>query len=102
MFFFILSFSVSGLEYSLLSEYLGTETMLAIVCKTYNGVKSLEKYDKEGSINKTSGLHGFSTSLGKTLEGRFNVISLETLRYSFLIWCGCLEIPDFSTKIFFY
>ncbi|KAG7014701.1 Protein DEFECTIVE IN MERISTEM SILENCING 3 [Cucurbita argyrosperma subsp. argyrosperma] len=65
---------------SLLSEYLGTETMLAIVCKTYNGVKSLEKYDKEGCINKTSGLHGFGTSLGKTLEGRFNVISLETLR----------------------
>ncbi|XP_038878420.1 protein DEFECTIVE IN MERISTEM SILENCING 3-like [Benincasa hispida] len=65
---------------SLLSEYLGTETMLAIVCKTYNGVKSLEKYDTEGCINKTSGLHGFGTSLGKTLEGRFNVISLETLR----------------------
>lgn len=65
---------------SLLSEYLGTETMLAIVCKTYNGVKALEKYDTEGCINKTSGLHGFGTSLGKTLEGRFNVISLETLR----------------------
>uniref|UniRef100_A0A0A0L6R1 Protein DEFECTIVE IN MERISTEM SILENCING 3 n=2 Tax=Cucumis sativus TaxID=3659 RepID=A0A0A0L6R1_CUCSA len=65
---------------SLLSEYLGTKTMLAIVCKTYNGVKSLEKYDTEGCINKTSGLHGFGTSLGKTLEGRFNVIALETLR----------------------
>ncbi|XP_050942833.1 protein DEFECTIVE IN MERISTEM SILENCING 3 isoform X1 [Cucumis melo] len=65
---------------SLLSEYLGTETMSAIVCKTYNGVKSLEKYDTDGGINKTSGLHGFGTSLGKTLEGRFNVISLETLR----------------------
>ncbi|XP_022141241.1 protein DEFECTIVE IN MERISTEM SILENCING 3-like [Momordica charantia] len=65
---------------SLLSEYLGKETMLAIVCKTYNGVKSLEKYDKEGSINKTSGLHGFGASIGRTLEGRFNVISLETLR----------------------
>ena len=81
---YVLSFLVSGLDCSLLSEYLGTETMLAIVCKTYNGVKSLEKYDTEGCINETSGLHGFGTSLGKTLEGRFNVISLETLRYSFL------------------
>lgn len=97
MFFFILYFSVSGLEDSLLSEYLGTETMLAIVCKTYNGVKSLEKYDTEGCINKTSGLHGVGTSLGKTLEGRFNVISLETLRYSFLTWCGCLDILDSGT-----
>lgn len=65
----------------LFSEYLGLETMLAIVCKTYEGVKALEAYDNEGCINKTSGLHGLGASIGRTLEGRFIVICLESLRH---------------------
>ncbi|KAK7282562.1 hypothetical protein RIF29_11454 [Crotalaria pallida] len=64
----------------LLSEFLGVETMLAIVCKTYEGVKALEMYDKEGFINKSSGLHGLGASIGRALDGRFQVICLESLR----------------------
>ncbi|KAM7467690.1 hypothetical protein LguiB_015252 [Lonicera macranthoides] len=64
----------------LLSEYLGMETMLAVVCKTYDGVKSLETYETEGSVNRTSGLHGLGASIGRPLDGRFLVICLETLR----------------------
>lgn len=64
----------------LLSEYLGLDNMLALVCMTYDSLKSLESYDKEGSINKSSGLHGLGASIGQTLEGRFNVICLEHVR----------------------
>ncbi|XP_042984091.1 protein DEFECTIVE IN MERISTEM SILENCING 3-like isoform X3 [Carya illinoinensis] len=63
----------------LFAEYLGVETMLAIVCKTYEGVKALETYDKEGCINTSSGLHGLGASIGRTLDGRFLVICLENL-----------------------
>ena len=55
--------------------------MLAIVCKTYEGVKALEVYENEGCIKKTAGLHGLGLSIGRTLEGRFHVICLENLRY---------------------
>ncbi|XP_072999600.1 protein DEFECTIVE IN MERISTEM SILENCING 3 [Typha latifolia] len=64
----------------LFSEYLGLETMLAIVCKTYEGVKVLEKYDKEGMIDKNAGLHGLGPSIGRPLDGRFLVFCLENLR----------------------
>ncbi|CAL5344151.1 unnamed protein product [Camellia sinensis] len=64
----------------LLSEYLGIQTMLAVVCKTYDGVKALETYEKDGSINKSTGLHGLGTSIGRHLDGRFLVICLEELR----------------------
>ncbi|CAN1812837.1 Protein DEFECTIVE IN MERISTEM SILENCING 3 [Linum perenne] len=36
----------------MLSQYLGMKTMLAIVCKSYEGVKAMETYDKEGHIKK--------------------------------------------------
>ncbi|KAF3432813.1 hypothetical protein FNV43_RR23915 [Rhamnella rubrinervis] len=64
----------------LFSEFLGVENMLAIVCKTFEGVKALEIYDKEGSISKSSGLHGLAASIGRSLEGQFVVICLENLR----------------------
>ncbi|KAL0358871.1 UNVERIFIED_CONTAM: protein DEFECTIVE IN MERISTEM SILENCING 3 [Sesamum angustifolium] len=64
----------------LFSEYLGLETMLAVVCKTYEGVKALEAYNKEGSIDKSSGLHAFAASIGRPLTGRFLVICLEDIR----------------------
>ncbi|KAJ8751980.1 hypothetical protein K2173_000726 [Erythroxylum novogranatense] len=64
----------------LLSEFLGLDTMLAIVCKTFEGVKALETYGKEGCINKGSGLHGLGASVGRALDGRFLVICLENLR----------------------
>ena len=67
------------LECRLFAEYLGVESMLAIVCKTYEGVKALETYDKEGCINTSSGLHGLGASIGRALDGRFLVICLENL-----------------------
>ncbi|KAK4799569.1 hypothetical protein SAY86_024934 [Trapa natans] len=65
---------------SLLSEYLGIENMLAVVCKTYEGVKSLETYDNEACIDKRTGLHGLGASVGRPINGRFLVICLENLR----------------------
>ncbi|GMI95284.1 INVOLVED IN DE NOVO 1, DEFECTIVE IN MERISTEM SILENCING 3 [Hibiscus trionum] len=64
----------------LLSEYLGVQTMLAIVCKTYECIKALETYNHDGYIDKTSGLHGCGASIGRSLDGRFRVICLESLR----------------------
>ncbi|KAL9240542.1 hypothetical protein vseg_014749 [Gypsophila vaccaria] len=64
----------------LFSEYLGLPKMLAIVCKTYDGVKSLETYDFEGAVNKFSGIYALGSSVGQTLEGRFLVFCLESLR----------------------
>ncbi|KAM6583857.1 hypothetical protein CsatB_010859 [Cannabis sativa] len=64
----------------LMSEYLGLETMLAIVCRTYEGVKALEKYDEEGNINNsTTGLHVAASAVGMKIIGRFLVICLEDL-----------------------
>nr|CAD1843485.1 unnamed protein product [Ananas comosus var. bracteatus] len=64
----------------LFSEYLGLETVLAIVCKTYEGVKALEKYDKEGMIDTNAGLYGLGPPIGRLLNGRFLVLCLEKLR----------------------
>ncbi|XP_030463894.1 protein DEFECTIVE IN MERISTEM SILENCING 3 isoform X2 [Syzygium oleosum] len=64
----------------LLSEYLGADTMLSIVCQTRQGLKALETYNREGGIDKSAGLHGLSSSIGRTLNGRFLVICLEDLR----------------------
>ncbi|KAK9103905.1 hypothetical protein Sjap_021159 [Stephania japonica] len=76
----------------LFSEYLGLETMMAIVCKTREGVKALETYDSEGEINKSTGLHGLGSSIGRHVDGRFLVISLEDLRqespFYLLNWAG--------------
>ncbi|XP_073127030.1 protein DEFECTIVE IN MERISTEM SILENCING 3-like [Henckelia pumila] len=64
----------------LLAEYLGLETMLAVVCKTYEGVKALEAYNKEGLINKSLGLHALAASTRRSLDDPFLVICLENLR----------------------
>lgn len=64
----------------LLSEYLGLDTMLALVCMTHNGVEALETYNEEGVVSKSSGLHGLGASIGRTIDGRFDVICLENLR----------------------
>lgn len=72
--------------------------MLAIVCKTYEGVESLEKYDGKGSINGNSGLHGLGSSIGKTIAGRFMVICLEDLRQEPVLQCIilCLNMEKVS------
>ena len=72
---------ISLFKCRLFSEYLGVQTMLAIVCKTYEGIKALETYNQDGCIDKTSGLHGIGASIGRSLDGRYLVICLESLRY---------------------
>ncbi|CAN1812840.1 Protein DEFECTIVE IN MERISTEM SILENCING 3, partial [Linum perenne] len=74
----------------MLSQYLGMKTMLAIVCKSYEGVKAMETYDKEGHIKKDCGIHGLGASIGKALDGPFSVISLEDLRP----YCGEFVLDD--------
>lgn len=64
----------------LLSEYLGLETMLGIVCKTFDGIKALEKYDGNGKIKDIAGLHGLGSSIGRKIDGRFTAFCLEDLR----------------------
>lgn len=54
--------------------------MLAIVCRTYEGISALEKYDPEGTVNCYGGLHGIGSSTGRKIIGRFVVICLEDLR----------------------
>ncbi|KAL7147337.1 hypothetical protein ABFS83_06G100900 [Erythranthe nasuta] len=62
--------------------YLGIETMLGVVCETYEGVKALEAYNKQGSVNKSFGLHAFASSVDveRPLAHRFLVICLENIR----------------------
>ncbi|CAH9069961.1 unnamed protein product [Cuscuta europaea] len=62
-----------------LSDYLGLETMLAVVCKTYDGVRLLETYDQDGIVNKGLGLHALGWTIGRPLDGRFLAICLENL-----------------------
>ncbi|OEL35052.1 Protein DEFECTIVE IN MERISTEM SILENCING 3 [Dichanthelium oligosanthes] len=70
----------------LLAEFLGMDNMLALVCKNSDGVKALEKYDKDGIIDKSSGVHGLGRSVGKFLDERFTVFCLENLRYIILMY----------------
>ncbi|MED6125294.1 hypothetical protein PIB30_067222 [Stylosanthes scabra] len=73
--------TVESDEFSrILSEYLGLQTMLAIVCNTNEGVSALEKYNPEGTINFNAGLHGIGSSIGKGVQGRFAIICLEDFR----------------------
>lgn len=61
--------------------------MLAIVCRTYEGVETMENYDGKGSINSSSGLHGLGSSIGKSITGRFVVICLKDLRQETILHC---------------
>lgn len=70
--------------------------MLAVVCKTNEGVKALETYENDGSIIKNSGIHELGISIGRQLDGRFQVICLENLRYVahlpyFFVYSGVLS-----------
>ncbi|EPS69220.1 hypothetical protein M569_05551, partial [Genlisea aurea] len=64
----------------ILAEYLGQETMLAVVCKTEKGVKAMEAYNSHGLIDKGFGIHSLAASMGKSVDERFLVICLEDLR----------------------
>nr|CAB3475627.1 unnamed protein product [Digitaria exilis] len=79
----------------LLAEYLGMDNMLALVCKTYDGVKGLEKYKEDGIIDKSSGVHGLARSVGKFLDRRFAVFCLKNLRP----FSGDVNIDDPQRKL---
>ncbi|XP_071686181.1 protein DEFECTIVE IN MERISTEM SILENCING 3 [Rutidosis leptorrhynchoides] len=61
----------------LLSEYVGLDNMMALVSMSYDGVKALVTYDKDGAIDTSAGVYGLATAIGQTLEGRINLICLE-------------------------
>ncbi len=65
----------------LLAEYVGVETMLAVVCKTYEGVRALESYNTEGHVDISSGIHLLGASIGRAADGRFLVFCLENIRH---------------------
>lgn len=75
------------LWFRILSEYLGLETMLAIVCRTYECVKVLEKYDEDGMIISSAGIHGLGSSIKNSIKGRFQVLCLEDLRQEPIYCC---------------
>lgn len=59
--------------------------MLAVVCKDLDTVMALEVYDNQSKIDRSGGLHGLGASIGKTIEGNFDAICLESLRYQVLV-----------------
>lgn len=70
--------------YRILSECLGLENMMAVVCKTYEGVMALEKYNKDGMIERRSGLNGLGLSVARNIQGRYLVYCIENLRQVFM------------------
>ncbi|XP_019068256.1 protein DEFECTIVE IN MERISTEM SILENCING 3-like [Solanum lycopersicum] len=69
------------------AEYLGLETMLAVVCKTHDGLKALLTSDKKGPTNTSSRLHGVGSSIGGPLH-RYLVICLENLMFEVMMICS--------------
>ncbi|KAG6466419.1 hypothetical protein ZIOFF_075775 [Zingiber officinale] len=64
----------------ILSEYLGLENMMAVVCKTYEGVMALEKYNNDGMIERRYGLNGLGLSVARNIQARYLVYCIENLR----------------------
>ncbi|XP_010519435.1 PREDICTED: uncharacterized protein LOC104798901 isoform X2 [Tarenaya hassleriana] len=65
----------------ILSEYLGKETMLALVCKSYESARSLERYGPNGVIDHEFGIHAEAAKLQGSVASRFTVICLERIRH---------------------
>ncbi|PIA26548.1 hypothetical protein AQUCO_09100023v1 [Aquilegia coerulea] len=64
----------------ILAEYLREDNMLAVVCKSYATACTLEKYKEQGDIDHSDALHAIAAELGKSIDGRFDVIYLEGIR----------------------
>ncbi|CAN0922576.1 Structural maintenance of chromosomes flexible hinge domain-containing protein GMI1 [Linum grandiflorum] len=63
-----------------LAEYLGEDQMLAVVCRSFrDAITTLEKYTENGDIDYEYGVHAEAAALGRSTNGRFNVICLEDL-----------------------
>lgn len=89
------------LNHRLLAAYLGIETMLAVVCKTETCVNALETYNRDGLIDKSSGLHGLGTSIGRSLDDPFVIICLENMRLVFcsIYLCSLMIFPNSSSPL---
>ncbi|CAN1793954.1 Protein DEFECTIVE IN MERISTEM SILENCING 3 [Linum perenne] len=78
-----------ALDLSVFRDTVGIVAALAtvdsedLICRTFNSVKTLEKYYKPAAsisqIKTNKGVHGFATSMGMTVQGRFLVFCLEEL-----------------------
>ena len=78
--FYIFYFECTSPICRALSEYLGRENMLAVVCKSRAGVETFEQYDHSGNIETNLGIHGLASAQTVRINGRFRVICLEDLR----------------------
>ncbi|KAM7504877.1 hypothetical protein LguiB_003781 [Lonicera macranthoides] len=63
----------------ILAEYLGEDQMLAVVCKSYVAAGALERYNLNGNVNHTRGLHALATELGISIKGRYLIICLDDI-----------------------
>ncbi|KAF1001494.1 hypothetical protein AG4045_029073 [Apium graveolens] len=61
----------------ILTEFLGEEQMLGVVCKSYKAAHNLETCDVHGNVNCSTGLQALASALGTSLDGRYSVICLE-------------------------
>ncbi|KAF7830720.1 structural maintenance of chromosomes flexible hinge domain-containing protein GMI1 [Senna tora] len=64
----------------ILSEYLGEEKMLAIICRTFHTARALEIYIKSSDFDSTSALNAEADAPGKPISTRFLVLCLEDIR----------------------
>ncbi|KAK1415185.1 hypothetical protein QVD17_30957 [Tagetes erecta] len=77
----------------LFAEYLGDQ-MLAVVCKHYEDVRLLERYDKNGKLNPKYALHMFARELGQSINNRYLVLFIEDIR-------ACKVNKDVEGKLLF-
>ena len=77
-----------SLDWSLcriLAEYLGEDQMLAVVCRSFVTASALENYEQNGEVDCGQALRAAAAARGNSINGRFLVICLEDLRYSFVM-----------------
>ena len=55
--------------------------MLAVVCKSYATIDTIETYEPNGNVDRAHALHAAATGLGKSISGRYLVICVEDIRY---------------------
>lgn len=73
--------SVTTIELArILTEFLGEEQMLGVVCKSYKAAHNLETCDVHGNVNCSTGLQALASEFGTSLDGRYCVICLDDIR----------------------
>ncbi|KAM1976756.1 hypothetical protein ACFX15_041359 [Malus domestica] len=80
----------------ILSEYLGEDQMLAVVCKSFTAACALEKYHRSGEVDSRHALYAEAAKLERSIDSRFLVICLEDLRP----YTGDFDGTDPQRKLF--